>query len=924
MNTFQPGGGSFHSFPQINRREKDKIKRSLGQISCAECRRLKLRCDKNIPCGSCVRRKCEFLCPTETVPGVSKGKRESSETATLCRNIEALQKRTRQLEEALAALQSTISSEPHPLLKDQPSPLADEVLERPNPHENDSEGTSSLDALGTLTLGELGNARYLGRSAGPERLFEQSPGAQNSVAKEEVNSSPSREIAKLVNSFPFISDGTWDVNQSMEILLSYLPERDQAWALGEIYLTQTYFKLSLVSKEELYDELLIPAYEYLAKDDTRPFFDGTASSATFPLPPTRLAVLFFCLAHGALADPQRPMFNLESEMYFNLGRASLALHPVFSSPDLACVQALGLAGLFQYTGGQSYNIESAWLFTTIAAKLAHTIGLHYESPRWGMDKKTLHRRRTIYWDIHSLDMVLSQGLGRPHSVTVAHGDTPFPDDDEKDRSIDGKGNPEPGFSRWRCSWFKEIVSPFHDLALSPRMPDYQKILELEKRVNEHPLPRKYDPVGLLSQSGASPNSFSKDADQKGGQEHTITAIKGHQLTQLREAVILYIHRAFFAQAMLQSPLNPSESVYAPSFLAAYRAASRIVYVNVQYFYNYSEILLRFWTLWTGILSAAIVLGMIVIRCPTSVFAEHAYAKLGLALDLFKVGATRSDRAKRGLSTLLQIHEKATEAYASVRSEQNSSKDISVVQEDAEALHTLEMYVGYTKLLIKNMKPNSNQGPNRGETQHTTGPQRNYRELDYTTTLTAELPPLSVPKPLPPYSPHYEQHSEHSYSAPALTQPPSRSQFTDENLRSTGQPIDQRLFPYVSPVSPTVPADIASAHDRSHPSGPSGATHHFGYSNSGIAYAAPYASSSHAQYPHTEDGRTWSSHSPSHQDPNVPLYSRYDGSSPSEDRGGGESGGSANQRLPISMPLTMSVGAMNAQWVEMMQDVGVYR
>ena len=47
------------------------------------------------------------------------------------------------------------------------------------------------------------------------------------------------------------------------------------------------------------------------------------------------------------------------------------------------------------------------------------------------------------------------------------------------------------------------------------MPDYQKILELEKRVNEHPLPSKYDPVGLLSQSGASPNAFNNDTDQEG-------------------------------------------------------------------------------------------------------------------------------------------------------------------------------------------------------------------------------------------------------------------------------------------------------------------------------------------------------------------------------------------------------------------------
>lgn len=35
----------------------------IGELSCAECRRLKLRCDKKLPCGSCLRRGCESICP---------------------------------------------------------------------------------------------------------------------------------------------------------------------------------------------------------------------------------------------------------------------------------------------------------------------------------------------------------------------------------------------------------------------------------------------------------------------------------------------------------------------------------------------------------------------------------------------------------------------------------------------------------------------------------------------------------------------------------------------------------------------------------------------------------------------------------------------------------------------------------------------
>lgn len=47
--------------------------------------------------------------------------------------------------------------------------------------------------------------------------------------------------------------------------------------------------------------------------------------------------------------------------------------------------------------------------------------------------------------------------------------------------------------------------------------------------------------------------------------------------------LLYIHRTFFAQAMLDHPANPLRSPYAPSFLAAYRCASGMIKANLNHF-----------------------------------------------------------------------------------------------------------------------------------------------------------------------------------------------------------------------------------------------------------------------------------------------------------------------------------------------------
>lgn len=64
-------------------------------------------------------------------------------------------------------------------------------------------------------------------------------------------------------------------------------------------------------------------------------------------------------------------------------------------------------------------------------------------------------------------------------------------------------------------------------------------------------------------------------------------------------VVMHVHRAFFAQALLQSPSDPLGTVYAPSFLGAYQIASTMVHLNVKNYYKYPNVLSRYWEIWTG-------------------------------------------------------------------------------------------------------------------------------------------------------------------------------------------------------------------------------------------------------------------------------------------------------------------------------------
>ncbi|WRT69338.1 uncharacterized protein IL334_006322 [Kwoniella shivajii] len=50
-----------------------KKRKQRQQFSCAECRRLKLKCDRQVPCANCVRRSCGHLCPERERTQGNKG-----------------------------------------------------------------------------------------------------------------------------------------------------------------------------------------------------------------------------------------------------------------------------------------------------------------------------------------------------------------------------------------------------------------------------------------------------------------------------------------------------------------------------------------------------------------------------------------------------------------------------------------------------------------------------------------------------------------------------------------------------------------------------------------------------------------------------------------------------------------------------------
>ncbi len=81
------------------------------------------------------------------------------------------------------------------------------------------------------------------------------------------------------------------------------------------------------------------------------------------------------------------------------------------------------------------------------------------------------------------------------------------------------------------------------------------------------------------------------------------------------SVLLYIHRNFFARALLDFPTNPLRSPFAPSFLAAYRSATQLLKTLRENFDAFSYLFIRLWPIWAHALASSVSFHFVVCDAP---------------------------------------------------------------------------------------------------------------------------------------------------------------------------------------------------------------------------------------------------------------------------------------------------------------------
>ncbi|KAF9259356.1 hypothetical protein L218DRAFT_908477 [Marasmius fiardii PR-910] len=635
----------------VKEKEKDSQgRRKPGRVptSCAECRRLKLRCDKKIPCEKCVSRGCGAICPDGSLTTGKGNRLVLANTEELHDRIDILCSRIRELESALRVLQMQCFDEPHPLLtpdllqlkapqstlpaKASPSATTGTSDSRMSSSTSASAGSSPpeepqdmdederlVDAFGTLSIGANGESTFLGKTARSEFLIR----ALSKPPNHEEPECP--RISKKIMASS-CTDAERDPESLGSEVLALLPSLSEAIRLCEVYLEHGKYFYPTVPRSELFDEVMSPVYRA-----------GNFSSIECY---HSVALLFSVFALASLFDTTRPPYSVEAQEYFYLSRATVALDPPTKRTTLRMCQAiLHMAQYLELSDWQALGTNSALPVAGHAVRLAVSIGLHLNSARWKLPEEIQQRRNRVFWSLFANDTWSSFAYGRPPNLSPAYIDCPLPKD--PDEFVNAEGEREVGFHTWVWK-YSAFMHGIMEHAFACTIPTYAKVVELDRNIRDFPVPAHL-------RLRCTPESRAELVMQR------------WMVMCYKDTVLLNLHRAYFAQALLDQPHDLASHRFVPSVMATYRSAWRLMKGLKQVHERVPLLVARFSLAWSQALSATIVMCILITRAPQSKMVKSALEEIDDVAKVFEEAAPTCRSASNILDTILNLQRKAHEA-----------------------------------------------------------------------------------------------------------------------------------------------------------------------------------------------------------------------------------------------------------------------
>lgn len=596
---------------------------------------------------------------------------------------------------------------------------------------DETEVKGVTEALGSLAIGQDGQMRYRGVTAGAEYLQDLLPSTYDESKYRLKDLDFPQEIMELAMAFPF---GLRESSHQKICFQNFIPSRERA-----LHLFDTYYEYTAWMYNPFPRNLFIRTF-------MDPIYGTTGIPSLDTIHSHKLAVFFTVLANGALYDESSgESIHWLAARYNHLARAAISLDPMLADATVATCEALFMLIRFLFNSDRSAN-EERWLITGLAARVAQMIGLQRDSGGWNLPEDEIQRRRSIFWCIWTWDTYTAIVNGRPGCLTIDHTDCKLPDDIYAYKN--SRGEIEPGYQNWRTQYCITCLTASANHVFAIKTPPYSALLDLDRRL------RSIIPPEHLWTPGNPKNPHGWPDNAKLACEQACARF-------MKESNLLYIHRSYFAQAIRQNPVDPFKHKYAPSVYAVI-TSSRTICQHIHGLYaKHRRIVRQGWYFWTAVYSSCIVLSAVVVECPGFSLATECYMDLREALALYEEGSRpcRSESSLKHMQDLVERAEQSLEAY------RRGHGGVCRQPADPSEPDALDVLGGRKSLIVP--KSNHSSPGSNGSNSNTdpTSPQR--------------AQPIPAPAPMPPRAgavemlnqyyqeanPDHKRHELYEYAPP---------------------------------------------------------------------------------------------------------------------------------------------------------------
>lgn len=599
-----------------------KPRRQRPLYSCGECRRLKLKCDRQWPCSSCKRRGCAAICPDGTMKGATMSRQ------ALVDNTSNLLSRIEQLEKSISTQGGVIPEAPTKLITSATavfnSPDFTEAANAIQPpietHDEDF-----AESFGALTVTKEGS-RYVGPSAGSEWLQNDSL-----VDREQEFIDERGQIGESPDSpptdFPFSAANNAEI---IEELWMKLPDRGRAMQMVDVYYRTCSCLYNCVQRE-VFENDLNTLYN---KPDAH-----------------KLARLYMVFALGVYFDVNVSTDHPDSQRYYSYSKALLSAGDFLVKSSIPAAQTLHMMGIYLLNRNRLSGADSYYPLLGVQLRITRAMGLHRDGQRWGFQGNDLNERRMAFWETQTMDVFQSICFGRPYSTQLRHVDCAYPLD-EQARNYNGEGY---GYQSMRYSLVK-LLCKISDEIYSVKPPTYDTVIGLDREIRQY---EKNIPLHLRCKAASvvrnSSNYPINDSIQEPVAEELI--LQQHTLAMNVNECLLYINRRYFAHALKTHPENPLKSPFAQSFVAVMECCRVMVALGHSIHKLLPDLSSRHFFFFYHLFSFGVCSAASCIISPGSSMASDAWKDLNSITDLCAL-PTAGKRANLFVPALNKLRERA--------------------------------------------------------------------------------------------------------------------------------------------------------------------------------------------------------------------------------------------------------------------------